>query len=101
MFSGMRSYRRTLGPRFSEGARLLWLVLENRGVSISAAVAELSAEDRKASWSKGVLSNVLYGMRRPGPMIAADLRAAFGVPMEAWAEAPREAFVPPAARAAA
>ncbi len=90
----MRNHRRTLGSRFYEGTRLLWGVLETRELTISAA-AEL------LGWSRGTLSNVLYGERLPGVGMLAKILEVFGVPLEAWAQAPTQPFIPPAAREAA
>lgn len=84
-------WRRTTGSRFSEGARLLWAQLESRGLSVAQASAAVER-------TRGLMSNVLYGERRPGVVFASDLARVFGVPIGAWAEKPTEPFVPPAAR---
>lgn len=87
----MRNYRRHLGPRFSEGARQLWLVVEGRGLNVADAA-------RALGWLRSTLSNVLYGERLPGVALAADVERVFGVPIGAWALEPTDAFIPPAAR---
>jgi transcriptional regulator with XRE-family HTH domain len=89
----MRNYRRHLGPRFTEGGRLLWLVLEQRGVGVTAAATMLGC-------STSSLTRALYGENVPGVDLLADVTRVFGVPIGAWAEKPTEAFIPPAAREA-
>jgi transcriptional regulator with XRE-family HTH domain len=86
-----RTYRRHLGPKFSEGARLLWARIERRRLSFSEA-AEL------LGWTRPALSNVLYGERLPGVALAAVVAQRFRVPITAWARPASVPFVTPAAR---
>ncbi len=87
----MRNYRTRLGPRFSEGARLLWASIEASGSSIADAATALG-------WLRSTLANVLYGDRLPGIELLADVKRVFGVELGAWAEKPTQPFIPPAAR---
>lgn len=87
----MRNYRRTLGARFSEGARLLWGVLAERSLTIAAAASQLG-------WVRGNLSRMLYGDSIPGVGALVEVEATFGVPVARWAEPPSVPFVPPAMR---
>lgn len=85
----MRHYRRHLGPRFSEGARLLWIAMGDM------PPAEF---ERSLGWSRGILSNYLYGERRAGRAASLLLFERHAIPIGAWSKAPSVAFVPPAAR---
>ena len=87
----MRNYRRHVGPRFSEGTRLLWSAIEGAGLSIADAAKRLG-------WLRSTLSNVLYGERLPGVESLVEVERAFGVPIASWAEKPTVPFIPPAAR---
>lgn len=90
----MRNHRTHLGKRFSEGARLLWCAMDAKRIGVADAARELGC-------GRGSLANILYGERRPGIEAAKGFHDAFGVPIESWIEAPREPFIPPAARTAA
>lgn len=84
--------RTTLGPHFSEGARLVWEGIEREGVSHA---------DLRREWGvhTGDLSRALYGDRkRPSMAVLAGAQKRFGVPLEAWAQPPTVPFIPPAAR---
>lgn len=85
--------RSSLGPHFSEGARLLWLALERLGLNQTEAEA-------RARSAKGSINRLLYGERRPGLDMALRLEEAFGIPPGAWNEPPSEPFAPPAAKVA-
>lgn len=87
----MRNYRRHLGPRFTEGARLLWLELERRDTGVTAAAGLLGC-------GTSSLTRALYGENVPGVDLLADVTRVFGVPIGAWAEKPSAPFIPPAAR---
>lgn len=92
MVGGMRrKYRTHLGPKFSEGARLLWVALGNtpRGEFESAL-----------GWAPGMLSNLLYGERGAGRRTATLLLERHGIPLDAWDRPPSVEFVPPALREA-
>mgnify|MGYP007083426783 CR=1 FL=1 len=85
----MRHYRISLGDKFSEGARLLWIAMGD------VAPADF---ERSLGWSRGTLSNYLYGERRAGRDAAVLLFERHQIPIGAWAEKPTETFIPPAAR---
>lgn len=85
----MKNYRRHLGPKFSEGARLTWLALASRGLSISRGAALLG-------WHRGNLARAIYGDSLPGVELLVSLEKALGVSVSAWAQEPTETFVPPA-----
>lgn len=87
----MRNYRRKLGKRFSEGARLLWVEIERRGLGRGPA-ADL------IGWSRGSLTRLLYGDSKPNVDTAALILQQFGIPISSWAESPTVEFVPPALR---
>lgn len=90
MVGGMRrKYRTHFGPKFSEGARLLWVALGNtpRGEFESAL-----------GWAPGMLSNLLYGERGAGRRTATLLLERHGIPLDAWDRPPSVEFVPPALR---
>ena len=89
----MRNYRRHIGPRFSEGTRLLWTAIERANLSIADAAKRLG-------WLRSTLSNVLYGERLPGIESLVAVERVFGVPVATWAEEPTVPFIPPAARLA-
>jgi hypothetical protein len=86
------STRTRLGPKFSEGSRLLWVVLDERGWTQTRLRRELGTHP-------GEVSKILYGDREPrlDTLIAAEK---LGVPLEAWKQPPSVEFIPPAARAA-
>lgn len=87
----MRHYRTSLGDKFSEGSRLLWIAM--------GGVAPADFE-RELGWPRGTLSNYLYGERRAGRDAALLLFERHKIPIGAWSDPPTEPFVPPAARAA-
>jgi len=84
-----RKYRTHLGPKFSEGARLLWEAID----TTTAREAE-----RALKWAPGMLFNVLYGERGVGRKTGALLLERYGIPLDAWDKPPTVPFVPPAAR---
>jgi transcriptional regulator with XRE-family HTH domain len=85
-----RLSRQTLGAKFNEGARLLWLALLSRGWSQFAATHELGL-------GKGQLSKILYGDQRPGRAKAEKIKVKLGIHPTLWDRAPAEPFSPPAA----
>jgi hypothetical protein len=90
----MLNHRTKLGPKFSEGARLLWLQLEALNITAADVQREIKA-------SSGSASCWLYGDKRPGRTFAQRLEEKFGVPVSAWDQPTTVIFVPPAARVAA
>src|SRR5262245_54746603 len=84
-----RFWRRTLGPKFSEAARQLWLEVLRRGWSATQA--------RKAlDLPQGQISKLLYGERRAGRMIAEKIKLVLGIDPHLWDLAPEEEFTLPA-----
>ncbi len=83
--------RMHLGEHFSEGARLLWAVMEDRSWSQGQLTRAIEAKP-------GVVPRWLYGDTRPSWGWAERLRDAFAIPLEAWLTAPAATFLPPAAR---
>ena len=79
-----------LGPHFSEGARLLWLLMERQGWTQSELRRRLCAH-------LGEVTRILYGDRFPRLAVAAEAER-LGVHVAAWQQKPRLRFVPPAAR---
>lgn len=84
-----QTHRIALGPRFSEGARLLWRALHNRRQSQAAVAARLGVDG-------GTVNRWLYGDRLPGRVCAELLRRRFGIPVAAWEQAPSVPFQTPA-----
>lgn len=82
-----------LGPKFSEGARLLWLELLKTKYSIREA-------EREWGMSRGLLHRLLYGHQRAGRVVALRLFGMFSIPVETWDRTPIREFVPPARSAA-
>lgn len=84
-----RHYRKDLGPKFSEGSRLLWVAMGS---------TPRTEFEKSLEWASGKLANLLYGERGAGRATATLLLERFGIPLASWDQAPTEAFVPPAAR---
>jgi len=84
--------RQGLGPQFSEGARKLWLALREAGWSQAQGA-------REVGMTRGQLSKLLYGERKPGRASAETFRVRFGIETPLWDQAPAEPFAPPAATA--
>lgn len=80
-------HRSQVGDRFTEGARLLWLVLEGNQWTL-AALAEA------ADVSKPTLFRYLYGDREMRLGTAQRLEVLTGVPAASWAQPPTEPFAP-------
>lgn len=83
--------RTELGESFSEGARLLWLAMQERGWSQGQLTKALEAKP-------GMVSRWLYGDTKPGWDWAEKIREVVGIAFDAWAMKPTASFVPPAAR---
>jgi len=93
-----QSYRLTLGREFSEGARRLWLWLDQNGKR-QADLYRLLGQTGGAP-SKGLLPRWLYGDLRISVIWARRLETVTGVAAGLWGEDPHEEFVPPARAAA-
>jgi len=90
-FARVRNHRREMGPRFSEGARLLW----------QAAVFRDRLTMRQIRDRLGGTSDVprwLYGDRVPVLRALMRIHKLWKIPVTAWAEPPKKPFVPPALR---
>jgi hypothetical protein len=84
------TYRRHLGPKFSEGSRLLWAVIESQGSQ--------EAVRRTLRTTRGVVSKWLYGDRGGDDMelkFAVRVEDAFGIPVRAWLTKPTKRFKVP------
>lgn len=88
----MRTHRRHVADRFSEGARLLWAVLDKRGWTQQQLATHLEA-------SKGTLSNWLYGTRLPGLQARMTIQLKLRIGWKSWDQPPTVTFVPPGAAA--
>ena len=89
-----RDLRRTeLGPKFNEGARLLWLAIIREGITQFALSRELGIA------TPGVQNRWLWGDQRPMNPWRKKINERFSVPVDAWDEEPTEAFTPPLASA--
>lgn len=88
------AHRTKLNTHFCEGTRLLWVLIEERGMGRN--------EIRHAAGvAAGVVTRWLYGDTRPSGDIRMRLRDAFDIPLESWTQPPTQVFIPPAARVAA
>jgi hypothetical protein len=88
----MRTTRTTLGPRFSEGARLTWLALREREWTATDLRARLRGRGEGPPGG-GVIDRIMYGDSLPGVSLAAQLEALLKVPAATWARAPSRRFV--------
>lgn len=85
-----RPHRVEVGPKFSEGARQLWLALVERNWTQEEARVELGL-------ARGMLSRWLYGERCPGGPMRVRLVERLAIPVGAWDVAPKGgAVLPPA-----
>ena len=73
------------GPKFSEGARLLWLALREADVS----AADMS---RALGTGNGTLHRWLYGDRRPDIDSAVKILDLYDIKPEMWARPPARRF---------
>ncbi len=81
------------GPHFVEGSRLLWVRLEQRGLT-----AWTLAKD--SGLSRSSVHRWMYGDKVPDMADAETLRKRLGIPLSAWVKKARP-FELPAARKAA
>ncbi len=93
----MATTRTTLGKRFSEGARLAWRALTERGWTASD-LRERMTGPSGSLLGVGVVDRVLYGDSLPSLPSASQIETLLGVPMAAWARSPSRRFVLPAAK---
>lgn len=78
--------RSTIGPRFSEGARLLWVkAILLKGHS-QETIRDLLGAPR------GVVSRWLYGDRKPSLKYMEKARKVYRVPVATWLDDPTERF---------
>jgi hypothetical protein len=99
-----------LGKRFSEGARRLWLLMEERGWCQTDLVDDMTAalarraevgQARSRKPTTGLVSRWLYGEREPDRDYAVFLHEEYTIDAALWSKAPEQPFTPPAARLAA
>ena len=81
--------RSSLGEKFSEGARLMWAILEKRDWDQATCERELSLP-------KGYANRLLYGDRRPGLEMALRIEELTKIPARSWLINPKKAFELPA-----
>ena len=79
---------RTVGGHFSEGSRLLWVSMEQTGLT-QARLAERLEVDT------GRLSRWLWGTRRPGLASALRIQDLLNIPATSWGQAPRAGITLP------
>ena len=92
-----RLTRTTLGPSFSEGARLLWGVLLRRGLS-QVDLAAMLRDPNGVPVKQSTVNRWLYGERRPSLGIVVQFADLFRIPARAWSLKPSRRFVLPAAK---
>jgi transcriptional regulator with XRE-family HTH domain len=85
------SFRTDLGPAQNEAARLLWLRMAKRGLSMRQAGAVLGV-------SSGLVSRWLFCDGKPGLVLAEKVRVHFKIPISAWNAPPSEPIELPTAR---
>ena len=76
---------RDLGPKFSEGARLLWLRSRNLGHSPETIRQVIGC-------TNGVVNRWLYGERGIELALAVRVEDAYGIPVRAWLMKPTKPF---------
>jgi hypothetical protein len=81
----MRVYSETLGRRFSEGARLLWLAVRRHCVDLAGLV---EATGR----TKGAVSRWLHGHCLPDADSRIVLFEKYAIPVAAWSQPPKKEF---------
>lgn len=91
MLVDMTYHRRAVGPKFNEGARLLWLALAKDKESINDV-------EEKTGSASGTGSRWLYGDTKPMTPARFEIESLWGVPVRSWDDAPTEPFVVPALR---
>lgn len=87
----MTFYRRAVGPKFNEGARLLWGALAASGENIRAV-------ETKTGASVGASTKWLYGDVKPMTAARLEIHRIWGVPVDSWDQPPTADFVVPALR---
>lgn len=75
------SLRNTLGEHRNEGARLLWLEMNRRGLSPNGVSALLGV-------GSGLVSRWLFCDGKPGRALSEKIRVELDVPPGAWDAAP-------------
>lgn len=83
-----RVYTDTLGDKFSEGARLLWLAMRRSQLSQEQLRLELQL-------ARGVIGRWLRGERRPDGKSRGTLFERFEISPTAWDSPPSEPFTLP------
>lgn len=78
----------------NEGARLLWEIMTNRGLTQADVRAML--QGRSGPLADGAMSRWLHGDRRPSLSLASQLAELFGIPVRAWHQVPRTPDAAPA-----
>jgi transcriptional regulator with XRE-family HTH domain len=86
-----RPTRWRIGPKFSEGARLLWVAIESRRET------QLDAA-RKLDMDRGHVARILYGDRLPTPKFITRMTDTYQIPGDSWGRRPLEPFTLPACR---
>lgn len=85
---GLKELRRTkLGPFASEGARLLWVVLQERRTTLAELARELGTK-------AGVLNRWAWCDVRPAGEWAGVLEDRLGIPVRSWHQEPTAAIEP-------
>lgn len=87
----MRATRTTLGKHFSEGARLAWLALAERGWCANDLREQMKGRD-DAPLGVGVVDGFLYGDGSLTLRSAVQVEDLLGVPVRAWLKPPTRAF---------
>jgi hypothetical protein len=96
-----RLRRKKLGPRFSEGARHLWLFLKEHQWPPEALALEIAKATGKTYNLSGLVNRWLYGDRKPSRLYANVLKKVAGILTDLWDQpSTDEKFVPPAAQKA-
>jgi hypothetical protein len=98
-----RTSRRHLGPRFSEGARQLWIVaiferrLTQEGIRLALGKSGTFARGapERSGTARGVVVRWLYGDQRAELDQAVMIEEVFGIPCKAWTLPAAEPFVVP------
>ena len=93
------THRQHLGPRFSEGARQMWIRIGKLGMTPSD-FARKAEETTGTPWPLSKVFRYLWGDRCPDRVPASTIHAILGIEPQDFDRAPKRAFTPPAARAA-
>lgn len=89
----MRLISKDLGPKFSEGARLLWIAVQRERLTLVALAKEVGR-------GQGTVSRWMHGIRIPDEDSRRELHRRFGVPsdIEMWRRKPTQKFHIPRSR---